>query len=229
MSMICQEAQPLLAELSGETATPEAGSALEAARQHASGCADCGRRLGELSAAVRGLRQAGEVSLPAGFERELHQKLVAVRPALPLRVRLARFCQLHPLALAGAAAAVSALLATAGTTAVLEGRARPPAVASAAGFRLPLQKVALVKIDFASEKAIDDVNFEVVLPEGLHFYSGGQELSARSFQWQGKLSSGSNVVPIAVKGSRAGRYRLVAHATGRDLDVSEEVVLEVTT
>jgi hypothetical protein len=45
----------------------------------------------------------------------------------------------------------------------------------------------------------------------------------------GKLAAGSNPIPIAVKGPRAGRYKLIAHAIGTELDVTQEVTLEVTT
>ena len=79
---------------------------------------------------------------------------------------------------------------------------RAPAVAS---YRVPAAKVALVKIDF------------------------GEELAQRSFRWKGKLERGSNPIPIAVKGPRKGRYRVITHAVGADLDVTHELWLDVTT
>jgi hypothetical protein len=250
--MTCDEAEPLLAEISGHKAENPRLTALAAslraslfdAARHADGCAACGARLMQLEIAARLMRQAGEVRLPDGFQEELHRKLVAAEPpALSLRTRLAAWTRLHPLSALGLAAALSAVLAMAGTTAVLLHGARDFGAGASWGatsnrssesaiaaphFKVPAEKVALVKIDFASAKAIDDVDFEILLPDGLHFFSGGQELAERTFQWRAKLGAGSNVVPIAVKGSHPGRYRVIAHATGRDLDVSQEVVLEVT-
>jgi hypothetical protein len=98
-----------------------------------------------------------------------------------------------------------------------------------ASYKVPESKVALVKIDFVAEKTIEDVAFEITLPDGLRFVGGGSELAERTFRFQGRLAAGSNPIPIAVKGPRAGRYKVIAHAIGPALDVTQEVVLEVTT
>ena len=238
--MTCSEAAPLLAELSGLMSDSGAASLpppLMAAERHANDCATCGARLQQLLTSRDRMRAAREVALPEGFTRELHRKLVAAPPPkLGLRTRLERWTRLHPLSALGLAAALSAALVMIGTGAVLwRTRGIGPlqsgawdTAAATPRFEVPAEKVALVKIDFASAKAIDDVDFEVLLPDGLRFYSGGRELAERTFHWRANLSAGSNVVPIAVKGARPGRYRVIAHATGADLDVSEEVILEVT-
>ena len=85
-------------------------------------------------------------------------------------------------------------------------------------------------IDFPAMQimiAIDDVEFAIKLPEGLHFVSEGRELPDREFRWHGRLDQGSNPIPIAVRGRRAGHYTLVAHAIGRDVSAEHKVVLEV--
>ena len=61
------------------------------------------------------------------------------------------------------------------------------------------------------------------------FVSDGAELAERSFRFAGRLERGSNPIPVAVRGPHAGRYRVIAHAVGPALDVTHEVVLEVTT
>ena len=133
----------------------------------------------------------------------------------------------RPLGYALATAMVAALLASGATLAVTRRHAAPELVAQT--YRVPATKVALVKVDFVAAQAIDDVSFEITLPDGLRFVSGGEMLAERSFRFQGKLAAGSNPIPIAVKGPRAGRYKLIAHAVGQQLDVTEEVLLEVTT
>ncbi len=228
--MTCTTLNPLLPELAaGELA----GRRAEEAHAHLATCAACTKDFKELSATIALLRGSGDAPLPDGFERELHMKLVAAaaeRPRSSWIERAGMWLSAHPLALASSAAALSAVLAVGTTLAVVDRQARPAAATllSQPSFQVPESKVALVKIDFLSAHEIDDVSFEVLLPDGLHFYSQGQELAERSFQWSGKLGTGSNVVPIAVKGLRPGRYHVIAHATGQDLDVTQDVVLEVT-
>jgi hypothetical protein len=178
------------------------------------------------------LRRAGGAPLPEGFSLSLHQALVAAGPPRrswldAVRVAIA----LRPVTFAASAAALAAMIATGGTifvTGALLHRAHAPAPA-VASYKVPASKVALVKIDFVAEKAIDDVAFEITLPDGLRFVGGGTELAERTFRFQGKLVAGSNPIPVAVKGPRQGRYKVIAHAIGPALDVTQEVVLEVTT
>ena len=223
--MSCAEVDVMLPELAGGEL---AGERAARVREHVEHCPACASRLAELTATVSLLRRAGDAPLPAGFQAELHFKLAAAKPAeASLGERFRSWLAARPFAFAAAAAALSALLAVGGTLALL-GKSSGTAPVALAGFRVPEAKVALVKIDFVSGKEIDDVSFEILLPDGLRFYSGGHELAERSFQWQGKLNSGSNLVPITVKGNRPGLYHVIAHATGDNLDVSQDVILEVT-
>src|SRR5262249_55525623 len=149
--------------------------------------------------------------LPDGFATGLRERLALAGPP-PARFgdRLRRLLAARPIAAMSAAAAVAAFVAVLAT---LELAPRAPAEAGAA-HRVPKSKIALVKVDFVADAAVDDVNFEVLLPDGLRFFSGGQALAERSFQWRGKLAVGSNPIPIAVKGEHPGTYHVIAHATG---------------
>ncbi|HEX9105341.1 MAG TPA: hypothetical protein VF997_24190, partial [Polyangia bacterium] len=198
-------------------------------RAHAAGCERCARELDELEATVGLLRRAGAEPLPEGFSLSLHQALVAAGPPKRSWLDAVRAAiALRPVTFAASAAALAAMVATGGSLALL-GRAHAPATAPVAAYKVPESKVALVKIDFVAEKSIEDVAFEITLPDGLRFVGGGSELAERTFRFQGKLTAGSNPIPIAVKGPRAGRYKVIAHAIGPALDVTQEVVLEVTT
>ena len=95
-------------------------------------------------------------------------------------------------------------------------------------FVVPKAKVALVRIDFQAEQAVEDVEFAIQLPEGLHFVSEGRELPDREFRWRGRLERGSNPIPIAVRGQRPGRYTLTARAVGAAVETQHDVVLQVT-
>jgi anti-sigma factor RsiW len=225
--MNCHDARELLTDVAGGELD---GARADEVRAHAGSCDRCGQELVELEATVGLLRKAGTEPLPEGFSMSLHQALVAA--GAPKRswldaVRAAM--ALRPVTFAASAAALAAMVATGGTIALVHRApvaAAPPAIAS---YKVPESKVALVKIDFVAERDIEDVAFEITLPDGLRFVAGGEQLAERTFRFQGKLAAGSNPIPIAVKGPRAGRYRVIAHAIGTALDVTQEVVLEVTT
>jgi hypothetical protein len=94
-------------------------------------------------------------------------------------------------------------------------------------FVVPSAKVAVIKLAFAAEVDVDDVMFEVSLPEGLAFWSRGHSLPERSFRWPGRLSAGENVFPVAVRGERPGVYRVKARARMGAETVEHEIVLDV--
>ena len=226
--MNCADVRELLTDVAGGELD---GGRADEVRAHAGSCATCGRELAELEATVGLLRRAGGEPLPDGFSRSLHEALVAAgAPEVGLFDRIRAAIALRPATFAAATAALAAALATGGTMLATNAIARHAHSSApiAASYQVPASKLALVKIDFVAEKAIDDVAFEITLPDGLRFVSGGQELAERTFRFQGKLDAGSNPIPIAVRGPRAGRYKVIAHAIGSALDVTQEVVLEVT-
>jgi hypothetical protein len=170
-----------------------------------------------------------------GFQSALHRKLVAAGPPEPGpgwdRVRW--FFQHRPAVVwpsVGIAAGVAAFL-------VLSAMQEPPAPPSVArvetpvaapGTQVPVSKVAVIKLDFTVDVAVEQADFQVSLPEGLSFWADGEELPLRSFQWTQALSAGSNVIPIAVRGAKPGRYRVTAEARAGDQRIEHDVVLEVT-
>jgi hypothetical protein len=101
------------------------------------------------------------------------------------------------------------------------------AIASAEVFVVPVGKVAMVQLHFAVERAVEQAEFSVLLPEGLAFFSEGRALPERAFHWQAPLAQGDNEVPIAVLGARPGKHRLAATATIAGEVVVHEIVLDV--
>ena len=223
--MSCAEVRARLDEVAaGELDGPEA----EQLRAHTDRCADCGAELAALERNFELCQRAGTEPLPEGFALSLRQALVAAGPPTPtLLDRWRQKVAARPLGFALAVAVMTALVATGTTLTFTRQRAIAPLVT--ASYRVPTSKVALVKVDFVAAQPIEDVAFEITLPDGLRFVSGGELLAERSFRFVGKLAAGSNPIPIAVKGPRAGRYKLIAHAIGSELDVTQEVLLEVTT
>jgi anti-sigma factor RsiW len=230
--MKCAQIREWLPELAGGELGPRERAACEA---HLRDCAPCQDRLAGLREAVSLLRDAGaRAEAPAGFGASLHRRLAAEpppRPPLGARI-LALF---EPLrldswrrlgALAGAAAAALVLVV------VLPGL-RGPAPGGAGGgevaapFQVPSRRVAVVHLDFVTDAVVDNVEFEVTLPAELAFISDGKPLRDRTLHWSGSLAAGSNPIPLAVSGTKPGRYKIVARARGAGVDVAHDVLLEV--
>ncbi len=182
---------------------------------------------------LRALRDAPAPDDGTAFQAALHRRLVAAGPPEPASTweHVQRWMR------RGAPLLWPALGVAAGVAAFLVmGEVRrpepvePPAVAEVArpGTVVPASKVAVIKFDFTTDVAVEEADFQVSLPEGLVFYADGEELPLRSFEWRQPLQSGSNVIPIAVRGSKPGRYMLTASARAGDQRIEHEVVLEVT-
>jgi hypothetical protein len=171
-----------------------------------------------------------------GFQASLHRQLVAAGPPEPApgwdRVRwfLRRSAPVLWPAV-GVAAGVAAFLIL---SAVQTPPAAPQESAAVAqpletpGTAVPASKVAVIKLDFTADVAVAEADFQVSLPEGLSFWADGEDLPLRSFQWTQPLNAGSNVIPIAVRGHKPGRYLVTAMARAGDQKIEHDVVLEVT-
>ena len=223
----CRTTPPRLGELvAGELSQAAAAELLA----HVDGCLRCSRHYEELRGTVGLLRRLDEPA-DRDFAAALHRRLVAAGPPpspRPSLGALLRRCFASPrLSWAVAGVAVAGLLLTqlpwGGRSGgeIAEGQVAPT-------YRVPTARLAVVKIDFIAEQPVDDVEFAVELPEGLAFVSGGRELPERRFSWRAPLEQGSNSIPIAVRGKKAGRYRIQARARGAGVEAAHEVLLEVT-
>jgi hypothetical protein len=159
-----------------------------------------------------------------GFEAALHRKLAeaGVPAPLPFWRRLPEVRLLVPSLAAGFALAAAAVL--------FFGFFRTrPAVHSrdAVETELPATKVAVVRVNLSAEVEVADAQIRVELPEGLAFWSDGEELRQKRFEWTQSLRAGDNEIPIAVRGLRPGRYRMTVSALIGSERVEDEVFLQV--
>ncbi|HZN92699.1 MAG TPA: hypothetical protein VFB81_08330 [Myxococcales bacterium] len=163
-----------------------------------------------------------------GFSAELHRRLAAAGPPrvpgmwAKLRQGLERWRPVMWPAV-GVAAGVAAFL----FLAALQSPALPAAVAEVPAVRVPASKVALIRLNFSADVAVQSAQLHVELPPGLSFWSDGQELAQRELDWEQPLSAGDNVIPIAVRGARTGEYRVVATARVGEQQIEHDVVLKV--
>jgi len=169
----------------------------------------------ELGERLRALR---EDPPDGGFQASLHRRLVAAG-APERRNTWARL--LWPAV--GFATAVAVFIALQ----LFRAPEPVPAVLIAAT-EVPASKVAVIKLNFTADVSVESAEFQVSLPDGLAFWMDGQELPERSFAWTQPLRAGDNVIPIAVRGQRPGRYRVTASARVGGEQIEHDVVLEVT-
>lgn len=235
--MTCQETRDLLPGLAGGELGPRERAACES---HLATCAACAGRHEELRETVALLRRVGQggvaESLPRGFSAALHLRLAQEpppRPSLWTRA-LGRLEVLGggPRVVLALGAAVALLVAVGGGWSALRGLrearyAAHPQEDAVAPFEVPQRRVAVVHLDFVTNAVVDDVEFEVTLPQGLAFVSNGKPIAQETLRWSGSLRAGSNPVPLAVSGMKLGRYRIVARARAVGLSVTHDVVLQV--
>ncbi len=232
--MKCADCTKLLPSLTSGELSRDSRASIDA---HLSGCSACQRHLTELRQTIGMLRDAGRsMASPLDFQHKLHVRLNAEPPPkLPTLTRL--WWSLErlgldsgPRLLAGATLTFAVVfLLTVPLRHQRETTARVfvPEETVAASFRIPSHRVAVVQLDFVADVSVEDVEFEVNLPGELEFVDGGQAIPERHIAWRGSLSVGSNPVPVAIRGAHPGRYRLTAHARGRDITVRHEILLEV--
>ncbi len=167
-----------------------------------------------------------------GFATSLRQRLVAAGPPAEPQPWFRRW----PSALAlrrwawpaaGVAAGLAVFLAV---SAIQEHRVpgRRASGDQTTVVEVPSSSVALVRVNLSAEVAVASADLQVSLPPGLVFWSEGQALAQRTFEWQQPLAAGVNEIPIAVRGERPGRYTLRITARIGSTVVEHEVPLEVT-
>lgn len=235
--MNCERCHELLPALAGGELSAAERSRCQA---HVDGCAGCAARLRELGEAVSLLQLLGRSTAPpAGFQPALRERLAAEPvPPTTLSARLWRLLErlrldsAPRLGLAAVAAAGLVLLPIVGSRSQRAHNEPTAAVfvpdeQIAASFRVPSQRIAVVQLDFVADDPLEDVEFQVTLPSGLQFIDGGRPLDERTLSWRGSLASGSNPIPVAVRGLSPGRYRVVAQARGPGLEVRHNILLEV--
>ena len=178
-----------------------------------------------------------------GFMAALHRRVAEAPPPAPpsLLARLADAWRASPRLSIPAAAglAAAAALAVFMVRAPVSGPAvtDPLAASSAQGageastrpvVSVPATQVALVRLDLSVTVAVASADVRITLPDGLVFWSRGQALPDRTFEWSQALAAGRNEIPIAVRGQNPGLYHLTVTARVDGEWISHDVPLQVT-
>ncbi len=160
-----------------------------------------------------------EEPVPVGFEARWRQRLEAIaplnRPATPWHWLKPLAPALRPVALAAAGAA--AILLVTMWLNPKEGRldnATTPQTASAPVLVEPvhvnLDQEHVLRVWFDAKERIEDVRFQLELPQGIALVTDQGITPAPKVQWVGTLQAGRNLITIPVKGAERGRWTVTA-------------------
>lgn len=184
-------------------------------RAHLEGCSPCRTQLTELQEVQRLIRTRKAPPAPPDLMERIHRKLEA-EPAAP------RFRISWPSMASGA---IAAALVIGLVTVLLRQQAPLPSIQTAA---VQVAQPAAVTIGFDVARDVEDVTYEIELPEGLEFVdSANQPIEARSVTWQGALRRGKTVVPITVRGLQPGRYEILATVRKNQFAQTTKIVVPV--
>lgn len=248
--MRCKKTRLLLSDLyNGELDRPTEA----AIDDHLEQCAECREVKREYWKAMESVAGAGLPELPEGFSSRVHMGLAREAEAMRKQARRTgtaprlfgwrSVLQKGLLVLSGAAAMWLVGLAIRGTAehGIVHGIAehtqpqrstqsqgeRPaPAPQGRAG-SVPVETVAVLTLNVHSKDKMEDVKFEVVLPDGVAFVGHSSKiLQERVMTWHADLDAGENVVRIPIRAQRVGKWLLTARASkGRFRFVSEKFLV----
>ncbi len=161
---------------------------------------------GEEPALLGELRALREDPPEAGFSSALHRRLVAAGPPEPasagdwLRQFLRRRGPVLWPSLGLAAGIAAFLVLSAGQPAPAPGPLAEQSAQALAtpGTVVPASKVAVIKLDFTTDVAVEEADFQVSLPEGRAFWSDGEELPLRLFRLTEPVYVVCKVVEVAL-------------------------------
>jgi hypothetical protein len=220
--MRCEEAQDLLSEHLDGTLSAEEDRSLG---RHLESCAPCRRELAELRWLTELLQQVPAEPMPEELPGRIFAALdalpdeagpapVAPPSADPARPQPEKGSPVMaapwwkrglnwPSALAGAAIA-AAVIGFWGL--------QPSALPRIETAAVNVQTDVALNIGFDVDQNVDNVTFQINLPEGLKFIDDQrQPMLAQSVSWKGALKQGKTVVPITVRGVQPGRWEIEAY------------------
>lgn len=200
---------------------------------HVAGCPTCKQATDEEAWVKQVLGQVPPTALPEGLEARVFEALHALPEAPCAASEVARALAEAPVPASpsrwrfswisgGLGAAIAAVLFL-----VVLPRSTPlPRIETAA---VEVQQNVAVSIGFDVASSVEDVTYEIALPDGLRFVGeDSQTLEAQSVKWQGALVAGKTVVPIVVRGMRPGTYEILATVRKGAMVKHTTIVVPVT-
>lgn len=216
----CERVQDQLSDLIDGALSP---AEAEAVSVHLEACADCRQELAELRSVVALLHAVPPVVPPADLAERVHLALAALpdEPAVP-RAAPPRASSRFNWGSAAAGAAVAAFVAVAWNL-------QPSSLPRIETAAVSVQQDVAVNIGFDVERSVEDVTFQVDLPEGLRFIDDArQPMLAQSVSWKGSLVEGKTVIPVTVRGVRPGRWEIEAYVRKGPMMRKTTILLPVT-
>lgn len=232
--MRCDDALDQLTDYMDDALPAAERTAFEA---HLDGCAECRRELAEVREVVALLHAVPAEPMPAGLPERIFAALDALPESVPglsesVAPESAKVLAAAPVAaapwwkrinlpsaFAGAVAAVALLFVWNIQSNQL------PQIQTA---EVRQNQDVAVNIGFDVASSVEDVTFQIDLPEGLQFVDDQrQPMMAQSVSWKGSLKSGKTVVPIVVRGVQPGRWTIEAYVRKGAMTRKTTIVMPV--
>lgn len=222
--MDCKELKEISSYYLENSLEPAVKQELEA---HLGSCSGCQKELAEMKKILDILHAVAEKELPADFTSQLHRRLLEVQQANSWTGRIKERINdwfsinnlLRPvpvgvfatfLVLVGIFYYVREIAVNPSPVIMLTQGTDPAALASFSNINasgnLKLEESAILRFKLNSSKALEGVNIEIELPEGLSLAGNGN--ADRSVSWQGNLEKGENIILVKVKGKKEGVWEV---------------------
>lgn len=250
--MRCKKTRLLLSDLYNDELDRSAEAALS---EHVDQCPECREVKRQYWQAMESVAGTGLPELPEGFASRLHMGLVREAEAMREKARTTgsparvfgwkSLLQKGLLVLSGAAAMwlVGLATRTAPEHRIVHGLAEhmrsgrstpsPTERVGAAPVKqagsVPVETVAVLTLNVHSKDKMENVRFEVVLPDGVAFVGHSSKiLQERVMTWHANLDPGENVVRIPIRAQRVGKWLMTARASKGQFRFVSEKILVVT-
>lgn len=213
-------------------------------QEHLNSCLSCQKDFASAKLAHSLIRADSELrtELPVGFEENLHSRLVEAAfesKKGEKEDREWRFIKWRSIAIMTAAMVLIMLGVAVGFYLGVKNPSardtKSPAVkepsfnnVSVTAAVVPVGRPIKMKLTFNSEVELANVNFSIVLPQGVSFETSDNEVAGlRELKWQNTLNEGKTEIPFVVKAEIPGKWKIYASAEKEGVRHTHEIILEV--
>jgi anti-sigma factor RsiW len=185
---------------------------------HLSACEPCRSAMDVTRGMIVAYERLEEEPVPVGFEARWRQRLETVapsnRPAAPWHWLKPLAPALRPVALGAVGAAVILIAVWLNPKESRIDNATTPQTASAPVLVEPvhvnLDQEHVLRVWFDAKERVEDVRFQLELPQGIALVTDQGMTPVSHVQWVGTLQAGRNLITIPVKGAERGRWTVTA-------------------
>ncbi|OGS43064.1 MAG: hypothetical protein A2539_09245 [Elusimicrobia bacterium RIFOXYD2_FULL_34_15] len=180
-------------------------------KKHIDSCESCAKELVLVKEMMESLKSYQIQALPAGYESELHQKMVKVNQEMRHKELLKGYFVFPKFKFAAAAVC---LLLVAVTTIVynfLTAKKYNILMQASAFNVMNINEQGVIRLNIKAEEKMENVTLKIELTNGVRAFKNGQvDMEQKEIIWHGNLDGGENVIAVYVKGVQQGNWQAKA-------------------